>query len=411
LNGAPSGEGEPGPRRHLVIHLPAFRLECRGFASDDPAALVAPEDPLLRLVALTPGALRAGLRCGSPATEARALVPRLALVPHDAALERRARTALLQAFAGLADRGAFAWEDGLVLDLADPVPDGEEAVARRALDRAGARGHLARAGIADDPLAARAIAEWVAPDGGVARIPAGEGARRLAPLPLASLRPDEALLAELAVVGVETVGQWAGLDPDAVAARYGRAAARLHRVARGGTARAIRLGRLAREPDATEGGAPAPRHGGGEPLSALLARLGAQLGEAALFRPMLASAWRPEAAWEPARSAPRAPRRALDPIALQERWEQGWPLPRPSLLLAAPERVEVAVAHDRPVRLWLGQRWQPVVRAVGPERLTGQWWEPAGRLDREYWVVEVEGRGLWVYRDPEAEWWLHGWFD
>ena len=147
------------------------------------------------------------------------------------------------------------------------------------------------------------------------------------------------------------------------------------------------------------------------------ARLGDQLGDDALFTPVLAAEWRPEAAWKPARYPPpvlsatkRAPK-VTDPVEIQERWEHGWPLPRPSLLLPMPERVEVAADHDRPVRMRLQHGWRRVERSAGPERLTGQWWERTNPLNREYWVLEVEGRGMWVYRDPGEVWWLHGWFD
>ncbi|MEZ4235054.1 MAG: hypothetical protein R3F59_02605 [Myxococcota bacterium] len=165
----------------------------------------------------------------------------------------------------------------------------------------------------------------------------------------------------------------------------------------------------------------ADRTEAGEPLPDLVARLSDLLGAEALFTPVLASSWRPEAAWRPA-PYPRPPALGVeasaaaallvdraDPVAILEQQERDWPLPRPSQLLPAPERLEVEVVGVRPARVRLDHRWQRVERACGPERLVGGWWE-AAPLDRTYWALEVGGRGLWAYRDP-AGWWLHGWFD
>ncbi|MEQ1571652.1 MAG: hypothetical protein ABMA64_38845, partial [Myxococcota bacterium] len=96
-----------------------------------------------------------------------------------------------------------------------------------------------------------------------------------------------------------------------------------------------------------------------------------------------------------------------DPVELQESHEHAFPLPRPTLLLPKPERLEVE--GERPARIRTPAGWRAVTRCAGPERLWGEWWA-SPPLDRTYWVVEVEGRALWVYRDGTG-WWHHGWFD
>ena len=55
-----------------------------------------------------------------------------------------------------------------------------------------------------------------------------------------------------------------------------------------------------------------------------------------------------------------------------------------------------------------------VARAIGPERLSGDWWN-AGYA-RDYWRCE-DARGtsdLVLYRDctaSDARWYLHAWYD
>jgi protein ImuB len=165
-----------------------------------------------------------------------------------------------------------------------------------------------------------------------------------------------------------------------------------------------------------------------EPLPDLLSRLADQLGPDAVFRAVPAAVWRPEASWRaaafpaPTLVSGRRPRpggRPDDAVDEQEHREHTHPLPRPALLLERPERLEVVVDGGGPARVrlpvsTLGDRdaptWLPVVRRAGPERLYGEWWTPTV-LDREYWVVELEARAAWIFRDPAGAWSLHGWFD
>lgn len=511
-------------RRYLAVHLPAFRLERCGYGADDVVALIAEERGATRLVATTPGARRAGLRRGVTATEARALVPEVELIPHDPVDELADRADLVRAFEALSDRVAFPWDDSLLLEITHVCHGDEHGLVRRALGLADDLGHAARAAVADDPLAARAIAEWHAPDGGSVVVAAGDGARALAPLPIAALALDPELSAALQAIGVDTIGRFAALDPAAVSGRYGKVAARTHRVARGGTARGVvverpvdpgrpsawvamagattrqeigfvlpglladvadrlaaldqaavrlrvvlrleggaggarstavvvRVGRPTRAVktlerlvqarlDRLEIEAPIDELGievvesaidvgwqpgltdrteDREPLPDLLARLSDQLGDDALFTPIRADAWRPETSWAPARfprpelAAVRPSDRAdrADPVAIQEERERGLPLPRPSLLLPTAERIELVVRGagptEQPVRARLDHAWHPVDQVSGPERLCGEWWLSAP-LDRTYWAIQVQARGLWVYRD-HAGWWLHGYFD
>ena len=120
----------------------------------------------------------------------------------------------------------------------------------------------------------------------------------------------------------------------------------------------------------------------------------------------------------PERSVRRIEATAPD---IGQTWAAKWP--RPSRLLANPERVEViALLPDQPpaVFTWRGKR-RKVVRADGPERIFGEWWLRPREFQavRDYFVVEDElGERYWVYRsgdgvDPETGshlWFLHGVF-
>lgn len=219
--------------RLLSLYLPAFRLERCGYEADDLAGLIAEEASAMRLQAVTPAAWAQGLRPWQTATAARALVPEVELIPWEPAEEDRDRHALVRAFEVFSDRVRSPWSDGLLLEVDRTAHHfgGEAGLLAEAEALARSLGHQARGAVADDPLAARALAVWGS--GGV--VPAGQGAQALAPLPLRALDPSEALREGLRAVGVSTVGALAVLPAPAVATRYGREGARLHAVACGHT--------------------------------------------------------------------------------------------------------------------------------------------------------------------------------
>lgn len=111
----------------------------------------------------------------------------------------------------------------------------------------------------------------------------------------------------------------------------------------------------------------------------------------------------------------------VSPIAakLGQAWPTRWP--RPSRMLARPERIEViALTPDHPPAsmTWRGKR-RRIKRGDGPERVFGEWWVRSSEMEavRDYYSVEDEdGNRFWVYRsgdgvDPAtgtAKWFLHG---
>ena len=78
-------------------------------------------------------------------------------------------------------------------------------------------------------------------------------------------------------------------------------------------------------------------------------------------------------------------------------------------LLESPEQVHVdRDPHPRRI-VWRGRAIH-VVNAVGPERLSGDWWKDS--YGRDYWRCESEDDlgELVLYRDAGG-WWLQGWYD
>ncbi len=154
-----------------------------------------------------------------------------------------------------------------------------------------------------------------------------------------------------------------------------------------------------------------------EDLTVLVDRLSARLGEDRVLVPEAVDSWLPERAerWRPALAGSPAPVEA----------DLGR---RPILLFDPPEPVEaIAELPDgAPARFTWRRLSRRVIRADGPERLSPEWWRPAGDRraprTRDYYRVEDESGGrYWLFReglygreygggtDERApSWWMHG---
>ncbi len=121
------------------------------------------------------------------------------------------------------------------------------------------------------------------------------------------------------------------------------------------------------------------------------------------------------------------PERSQQPVSIHAQQHQAVPpassWPRPVRLLERPEPVEtLAMMPDHPPKAFTWRRVRHrVVRADGPERITGEWWRRSAELVavRDYWIVEnQDGRRFWLFRqgdgvDPTTgglAWFLHGFF-
>jgi len=150
-------------------------------------------------------------------------------------------------------------------------------------------------------------------------------------------------------------------------------------------------------------------------LAALIDRLQAKLGDAAVRRPRLAEGWTPERSevWEGA---------GPDPAPALERDDDRL---RPILIFDAPEPV-AAIAElpdGAPARFVWRRAARRIVRAEGPERLSPEWWRERaggpGRTRDYYRVEDEEGRRYWLFReglygredaDTPPAWWIAGVF-
>ena len=229
-------------RRVVSLWLPRFatdrlhRAAGRDSRRAPPLATVEAREGRLLLVGLDRGASAAGLRCGQPLGDARAILPSLRTAPADPAAENRALrrlagwceryspwTATVPAAADPPDGAGAFWLD---VTGCDRLFGGEEALAGDLAARLAAAGYEARAAIADTPGAAWAVCRFATCDAAPVKIVARGGARRaLAPLPAAALRLAPGTVAALDALGLRSVGALLELPRAAVADRFGGAIA------------------------------------------------------------------------------------------------------------------------------------------------------------------------------------------
>jgi protein ImuB len=204
--------------------ITTWRRANRGFdASGDvkvPLALIATEGGTRRLAAIDDVAAAFGLHVGQKAADAAALVPDLVAADHDPEGDRAALEILCDWCVRFSPAVAIDGLDGLFLDIegVSHLWGGEAAMLDDLLDRLARWGAPARGAIADTPGAAWALARY-APDRIIA--PPNGQAPRLAPLPVAALRLDEAAQAQLPRLGLFHVNQLFKLPRAQLARRFG----------------------------------------------------------------------------------------------------------------------------------------------------------------------------------------------
>jgi protein ImuB len=143
-------------------------------------------------------------------------------------------------------------------------------------------------------------------------------------------------------------------------------------------------------------------------VDAALARLRAELGPNVVVKPVARDAHVPDraGAWieEGTNAGSAAERSAPGETATAVRTD-------PAIrLLESPESVFVVCDDGVPrVVTWRGRRLT-IERAVGPERLSGDWWDDGYR--RDYWRCESAFGDFVLYLDRmDDQWWVQGWFD
>nr|WP_208382294.1 DNA polymerase Y family protein [Microbacterium ulmi] len=224
---------------------PVTALAREGFV--DPAQPVAVLERN-EVVACSAAARAEGVRRGLRRRDAQARCPRLAVVAADPVRDHRAFAPVVALIEERAP-GVQIVRPGLcALRARGPARyyGGEQeaaAVLLAALSELGLDG--ARAGIADGRFTAEQAARaGTGPRDPVCLVPAGGAAGFLAPLPIATLA-DAApatgaeLVGLLARLGVQSLGEFAAMEPDRVRERFGESGIRLHSLASGRDPRAV----------------------------------------------------------------------------------------------------------------------------------------------------------------------------
>jgi protein ImuB len=175
------------------------------------------------VAAASPEARALGIAAGMAVSHARAMVPELDVADHDPDADAAvlARLALLAA-RRWTPRACMSGPDGLFLDLSGVAHlfGGEEAMCRRLLAFCARAGFTARIAVAGTLGAAHALARYDAQP--LTLCPPGGEAEAMAPLPLASLRLDEAALAAARRVGIEAVGELLAMPRGPLGRRFGK---------------------------------------------------------------------------------------------------------------------------------------------------------------------------------------------
>lgn len=79
-------------------------------------------------------------------------------------------------------------------------------------------------------------------------------------------------------------------------------------------------------------------------------------------------------------------------------------------LLPEPVPIEVRVEDGHPAAVRVDGRWARVHACIGPERVSGAWWDDPYR--REYYRVRSAGGWHWIFHDgQDGAWKWHGWWD
>ncbi|MEN2740277.1 DNA polymerase Y family protein [Microbacterium sp. X-17] len=200
------------------------------------------------VVACSAAARAEGVRRGQRRRDAQARCPSLVLAPADPLRDQREFAPLVARIEQVAP-GVQIVRPGLcALRARGPVRyyGGEAAAARALLEALAELGvGEARAAVADGLFTAELAVRTARADDPVRLVPEGEAAAFLAPLPVTTLddaatsHRGEELATLLARLGVQTLGEFAALDPARVEERLGDRGRRLHALAAGEDSRAV----------------------------------------------------------------------------------------------------------------------------------------------------------------------------
>jgi protein ImuB len=153
-------------------------------------------------------------------------------------------------------------------------------------------------------------------------------------------------------------------------------------------------------------------------LDRLVERVVARMGDEGLKQVRLLESYLPERAWEGLGFRVQGSGDREHPTRAGSPWHGGGfgDAVRPLQLLGEPVEVRVMVSPSddrdgRPILFRQDQDVHELTHAVGPERISGEWWRGHEKT-RDYFEVEDRtGKRFWMFRVNETgKWFLHGVF-
>ncbi len=191
------------------------------FPADRPAVAIEDQAGRLLVTACDGRAAAEGVAPGLALADARALAPDLAVFPADRAGDAADLARLADWCGRYTPLVALDGADGLWLDITGCAHlfGGERALMSDLRLRLASRGYAARAGVADSPGAAWAVARFLEAE--QSAVETGAARDLLAPLPVAALRLPPAMAAELERLGLRRIGDLYPLPRASLARRFG----------------------------------------------------------------------------------------------------------------------------------------------------------------------------------------------
>jgi protein ImuB len=209
-----------------ALHLPALCFEAAWHDGLAPAgiarAVIDGDSRVQRLLAIDPRARAPGVQPGMTLAAALAACPALQVRPRDARRERLRLVALAEAVLAFSPRVSLEPPDELLLELQGSLRlfGGVEVLAQQLRDAAAQLGLSARLAWAPTPRAALAGARGAR---GFRALHEAQLVGQLAPLPVTVLREPAPVVARLASMGVNTLGELLRLPRAGLAQRFGPA--------------------------------------------------------------------------------------------------------------------------------------------------------------------------------------------
>ena len=188
-----------------------------------PLALIETRQGGVRLTAVDPRAVSAGLRPDMTLADARALCPELQTLPADPAADERALTRLADWCGRYSPWSAPDGCDGIILETTgcDHLLGGEADMMTDMIRRLRLAGIRTQAGLAGTPGAAWGWARFRDQQNSNAIIPDGQVMAHFAALPLMALRLSQDVATEFAGLGIREVRQLYRLPRSSLARRFG----------------------------------------------------------------------------------------------------------------------------------------------------------------------------------------------